>query len=88
LATHKSAEKRARQTVRRTTSNTRTTSSLKTFEKKVRDAYDKKDPKAALEALKVLASQVDKAASKGIVHAKKAARKVSRLSQLVSQIKA
>ena len=88
MATHVSAEKRARQTVRRTKTNTSVTSALKTFEKKVRDAYEKKDAKVALVALQTLASEFDKAASKGVVHAKKAARKVSRLSKLVNGIKA
>jgi small subunit ribosomal protein S20 len=88
LATHKSAEKRARQNKRREARNESITSALKTFEKKVRAAYNSKDPKAALEALKGLASQFDKAASKGVVHAKKAARKVSRLSKLVNSLKA
>lgn len=87
MATHVSAEKRARQTIRRTKTNTSVTSALKTFEKKVRDAYEKKDAKVALSALKLLASEFDKAASKGVVHAKKAARKVSRLSKLVNGIK-
>jgi small subunit ribosomal protein S20 len=86
LATHKSAEKRARQTIRRTATNTSVTSALKTFEKRVREAYEKKDAKEALSALKVLASQFDKAASKGVVHAKKAARKVGRLSKLISSL--
>ncbi len=87
MATHKSAEKRARQTKRRTTRNETIKSSLKTFEKRVRAAYTKRDPKAALDALKKLAGQFDKAASKGVVHAKKAARKVSRLAKLVNSIK-
>jgi small subunit ribosomal protein S20 len=87
LATHKSAEKRARQSKRRTTRNDSLKSALKTFEKKVRTAYEKKDMKVALDALKALSSQLDKAASKGVIHAKKAARKVSRLSKLVNNIK-
>lgn len=88
MATHKSAEKRARQTIRRTKTNTSVTSALKTFERRVREAYEKKDAKEALGALKALASQFDKAASKGVVHAKKAARKISRLSKLVNGISA
>jgi len=64
------------------------TSALKTFERRVREAYEKKDAKEALGALKALASQFDKAASKGVVHAKKAARKISRLSKLVNGISA
>jgi small subunit ribosomal protein S20 len=87
LATHKSAAKRARQTVRKTARNQSLKSSLKTFEKKVRLAVDKKDPKVALDALKTFVAAFDKAASKGVVHAKKAARKVSRLSELVNSIK-
>jgi small subunit ribosomal protein S20 len=86
LATHKSAEKRARQTKARSTRNSSLTGALKTFEKKVRDAYTKRDAKLALDALKKLASEFDKAASKGVIHAKKAARKVSRLSKLVNSI--
>ena len=84
MATHISAEKRARQTKRRTTRNDSVKSALKTFEKRVRSAIESRDPKAALVALKALSSQFDKAASKGIIHAKKAARKIGRLSQLVS----
>ncbi|MDZ4677927.1 MAG: 30S ribosomal protein S20 [Oligoflexia bacterium] len=87
MATHISAEKRARQTKRRTVRNDTISSSLKTFEKKVRAAYEAKDGKAAIEALKNFAAQFDKAASKGIVHVKKAARKVGRLSKLVSSLK-
>ena len=86
MATHKSAEKRARQSTKRAVRNQSLKSALKTFEKKVRTAVEKKDPKMALDALKGFVSAFDKAASKGVVHAKKAARKVSRLSQLVNSI--
>lgn len=87
MATHISAEKRARQAKRRTTRNQNLKSALKTFEKKVRLAVEKKDAKVAVDALKTFVSAFDKAASKGVVHAKKAARKVSRLSGLVSQLR-
>jgi small subunit ribosomal protein S20 len=85
LATHKSAEKRARQNVRREDRNQSLRSALKTFEKRVRTAVEKKDQKLAAEALKTFVSAFDKAASKGIIHAKKAARKVGRLSALVNK---
>ncbi|MCC6277628.1 MAG: 30S ribosomal protein S20 [Oligoflexia bacterium] len=87
MATHKSAEKRARQAKRRSSRNTNLKSALRTFEKKVRVAYDRKDAAAAFEALKKFASEFDKAASKGIVHARKAARKIGRLSKLVQSLK-
>ena len=85
MATHKSAEKRARQSVKIEARNQSLRSALKTFEKRVRSAVEKKDKKLAAEALKTFVSAFDKAASKGIVHAKKAARKVGRLSELVSK---
>ncbi|MBK9294860.1 MAG: 30S ribosomal protein S20 [Oligoflexia bacterium] len=88
MATHKSAIKRARQSVKRAERNQNIKSALKTFEKKVRSAVGKKDPKLALDALKEVASAFDRAAAKGVVHAKKAARKVSRLSALVNSLKA
>lgn len=86
MANHKSAAKRARQTKRKTTRNSSLKAALKTFEKKVRTAYTKKDPKEALKALKTLVSEIDKAANKGVVHARNAARKVSRLSKMVNKI--
>ena len=88
MATHKSAEKRARQTKRRATRSQNTKSALKSFEKKVRAAVEQKDAKLAGEALKLVIAQLDKAASKGVVHARKAARKVGRLSQLVNSLRA
>jgi small subunit ribosomal protein S20 len=83
LATHKSAEKRARQTKRRTTRNVSVKSALKTLEKRVRTAVANKDGKAAVDALKLFVASFDKAASKGVIHEKKASRKTGRLSALV-----
>ena len=87
MATHISAEKRARQTKKRTSNNDSVKSALKTFEKKVRSAVEAKDSKGALDALKKLSSQFDKAATKGIIHAKKASRKIRRLSKMVTASK-
>ena len=85
MANHKSAEKRARQTIKRNAQNTQTITSVRTFEKKLRTALADGDKKGAEAALKEYMSKVAKAATKGAVHARTAARKVSRLSKQVSK---
>lgn len=87
VATHKSSEKRARQDIKKSANNQKTLGGVRTAEKKLRTAITAKDSKNAQELLKVYSSKVDKAASKGVVHAKTASRKVSRLSTQVSSLK-
>lgn len=87
MANHKSAAKRARQAVRRNERNTMTVSALRTSERKVRTAIASGDKPAAESALKELMSRSSRAATKGAIHAKTAARKVSRLSQQVARSK-
>jgi small subunit ribosomal protein S20 len=86
LANHKSAAKRARQAVRRKTRNSKVEATVRTFEKRLRKALEVKDSKTAPELLRTFASQVDKAAQKGIVHFKAASRKISRLSAQVAAL--
>lgn len=81
MANHKSAEKRARQSVKRNKRNTTVLSSVRTFEKKLRTAIAAGDKKGAEEALRAYMSKAQKAATKGVMHAKTAARKLSRLSK-------
>ena len=81
MANHKSAAKRARQSVKRNARNTTALSSVRTFERKLRTAIAAGDKKGAEEALRAYMSKVSKAATKGVMHAKTAARKLSRLSQ-------
>lgn len=81
MANHKSAAKRARQSVKRNKRNTTALSSVRTFERKLRTAIAAGDKKGAEEALKAYMSKVSKAATKGVMHAKTAARKLSRLSK-------
>lgn len=85
LATHKSAEKRARQSLRRQAVNTKTTNMVKTFEKKVRSALGNKKVDEAQKLLNEYMSKIMKAANKGVFHYKTASRKISRLSALVSR---
>lgn len=86
MANHKSAEKRARQAVKRNARNTATERSVRTWEKKVRQAVTDKDKKVASELLSTYMSKIGKASSKGALTKQTAARKVSRLSSLVSTL--
>ncbi|PIT99842.1 MAG: 30S ribosomal protein S20 [Bdellovibrionales bacterium CG10_big_fil_rev_8_21_14_0_10_45_34] len=86
MATHKSAEKRARQAVRRNAVNTRIESTVRTLEKKVREAIKASDKSLAGELLKDFMSKAQKAGNKGVVHYKSVSRKISRLSQQLQSL--
>ncbi len=86
MATHKSAEKRARQSIKKNEVNTTVKKAIRTIEKRVRSAITQKDAKAAAELLRTFASRIDKAAKKGAVHGNAAARKISRLASQVSAL--
>jgi small subunit ribosomal protein S20 len=81
---HKSAQKRARQTVKRTERN-------KFYKAKVRTAVKSlltaKDKESAQKQLKTAVSILDKVASKGIIHKNAAANKKSRLTRHVNKMK-
>ncbi len=86
MATHKSAEKRARQSTKRNARNTTALNAVRTFEKKLRTAIAGGDKKAAQTILSDYMSKMMKVSTKGVVHGKTAARKISRLSERVSQL--
>ena len=86
MANHKSAAKRARQSLRRRTTNTRTISALRTAEKKLRTAMEGKKLDEAKTLLQNYSSLVDRAAQKGRVHVKLAARKIGRLASQVASL--
>ena len=86
MANHASAEKRNRQRIVRTERNRADKSEVRTFVKRVRTAIEAKDKKAAVAALAVAGSQLDKAATKGAIHPKAAARTISRLSSAVAKL--
>ncbi len=88
MATHKSALKRHRQSLRRRARNVSVKSRLKTLVKHVRTAMQAKDESAARAALARAVPELDKAASKGIIHKRTAARKVSRLMKAVHRLSA
>ncbi|MGE0763500.1 MAG: 30S ribosomal protein S20 [Bdellovibrionales bacterium] len=87
MATHKSAEKRARQSVRKNAINRKTRSTVRTVDKQMRDLLVKKDKKSAEALLSTFMSVVAKAAQKGAIHTRNAARLISRVSEQVSNLK-
>jgi len=83
MATHKSSEKRARQTIRRNAVNRARRSNIQTLVKAVETAVAANDPKAAKQALQSVESALARGAGSGLVHWKTAARKTSRLAKRV-----
>jgi small subunit ribosomal protein S20 len=84
MANTKSAKKAARQTVRRTNANKGRRSRARSYARKVEEAIEAGDKKAAAAALKAAEPVLARTAQKGLVHRKTASRKVSRLAKRVS----
>ena len=80
MANNASAEKRARQTVKRTAINKSRISRIRTFVRKVEDALQKGDAPAARVALAAAEPELRRGVSKGVLHLNTVSRKVSRLS--------
>ncbi|HJX32105.1 MAG TPA: 30S ribosomal protein S20 [Thermodesulfobacteriota bacterium] len=87
MATHKSALKRSKQNKEKRLRNRNVKSNLKTTMKAVSAAIEEKDPKKAQEVLSQVTPVINKAASKGVIHKKNAARKISRLTRKVNALK-
>ncbi|MBS3943266.1 MAG: 30S ribosomal protein S20 [Dethiobacter sp.] len=77
----KSAEKRVRQTEKRTARNRRIKSMVKTAIRRFEEAMQAGDADAARVKLVSATQQIDKAAAKGILHKNTAARKKSQLAR-------
>ncbi len=80
MAHHKSALKRIRRNARRTTINKNRVSEMRTDVRKVEEAIASGDKKSAMEALKGAQPELAKNGRRGVIHARTASRKVSRLS--------
>ena len=83
---HKSAQKRVRQTVRRTMRNKRQTSATRTAIKKVRLAIASKDKEKALQLLPLAQSRLGRLAKIGAIKGQSAARRTSRLAGQIAKI--
>jgi small subunit ribosomal protein S20 len=86
MAHHKSAQKRIRQTVRRTEVNRSRVSRIRTFVKKVEIAIESGDKTAAFAALRAAEPELMQGAQAGVLHKNTASRKVSRLSARVAAL--
>jgi len=86
MANHPSAEKRNRQTQRRTEVNRARMSRLRGFVKKVETAIASGDKNAAKQAFADAAPEMQRGISKGVVHQRTVARKLSRLSARIKAL--
>ena len=88
MANHKSAEKRIRQTEKKTERNRFYRTRLKNIVKDVKKKKKKKDASVADAAFVEANKELHKFVSKGFLKKNTAARKVSRLAKLVNTLKA
>ncbi len=86
MATHKSAEKRTRQSEKRRMRNTSARTRVKTSVKTVLKSVEEKDVEKSREVLLDTTKIIAKAAAKGIFHKNTAARKISRLTKKVNTL--
>ncbi|MCH8133387.1 MAG: 30S ribosomal protein S20 [Myxococcales bacterium] len=86
MASHKSAKKRARQTIVRNARNRHERSRVRTAVKKLRSTLSEGDAEAASSALKRAESLIRRAASKGILPKQRASRTISRLTKATHRI--
>ncbi|BBK34922.1 small subunit ribosomal protein S20 [Stella humosa] len=88
MAQHKSAEKRARQTIRRTEVNGARISRIRTFVKKVEVAIASGDQEAAKAAFREAQPEMQSGVTKGVLHQNTVSRKLSRLSARIKTLSA
>lgn len=82
MANIKSAKKRARQSEKRRMKNLSRKTDVKTAVKKVMTAIEKGEPAEKVkELLRSAESKLSRAKTKGLMHAKTASRKISRLAK-------
>ena len=86
MANTDSARKRIRQNERRTARNQARKSRMRTFVKKVETAIASGDKTAAAQALQAAQPEMQRAATKGVVHKNLVARRISRLSARVKAL--
>jgi|EndMetStandDraft_2_1072991.scaffolds.fasta_scaffold459344_2 small subunit ribosomal protein S20 len=88
MANTKSADKRARQALKRRDRNRDHVSTMRTAVKRLRKAVASGDAKTAQDLLGNTVKVVDSTAQKGVIHRNAAARTKSRLTKAVNALKA
>lgn len=86
MAHHKSAEKRIRQTEKRTATNRARVSRIKTYVKKVELAIASGNKAEAETALREAQPEMQRGIGKGVMHRNTVARKVSRLTKRIRSL--
>lgn len=86
MANHKSSEKRARQTLKKTERNRFYRTRLKNITRDVRAAAESGDKETALAAFKIANKSFHSFVSKGFLKKETASRRVSRLAKLINKI--
>ncbi|MDQ0455387.1 30S ribosomal protein S20 [Rhizobium paknamense] len=88
MANTTSAKKATRKIARRTAINKSRRSRVRNFVRKVEEAIASGDATLAAEALRAAQPELHRAASKGVLHANTASRKISRLASRVKALAA
>jgi small subunit ribosomal protein S20 len=83
---HKSAEKRLRETEKRTVINRARLSRVRTFVKKVEAAIATGDRASAQSAFQIAQPELHRATTKGVMHRNTVARKLSRLAARINAL--
>ncbi len=86
MANTDSARKRIRQTEKRTARNKARKSRVRTFVRKLEEAIASGDKTAAQDAFRAAQPEMQRAATKGTLHANTVSRKISRLSARVKAL--
>jgi len=86
MANHKSAAKRARQTLKKNELNRARRAKVRTLAKAVEKAAAAKDAKTAVSSMRAAESALARAASRGVIHKRTAARKTARLAKSVKKV--
>lgn len=86
MATHKSAIKRIRQNEKRRLHNRHYRNRTRTLVKKARVAIESGNLEEAREATQIAVRDLDKLASRGVVHKRNAARRKSRLMRQLAKL--
>jgi small subunit ribosomal protein S20 len=86
MANHPSAEKRHRQSIKRTARNQAVRSRVRTAVKKLRGLISGGDKERASQELAAVSGSLDRAVAKGVLHRNAASRRISRLAKQVAHL--
>lgn len=86
MANIASAKKRMRQNEKRRTRNQVWRTRARTYIKRARSAMTQESMDTSVDAVRLAISELDKAASKGVIHKRNAARRKSRLMKQLNKL--